>query len=160
MKKHYLKKAFTLLELIIIMAIITMAASLNFAMHRYLLADTLLDIKTHEIIETLKLTQIRSITGYKNSPWGIYFKKTNGGTDQYIIFKGTSYNSRDTAYDLASDLPASISFNTITLTGGGTEIIFTKTTGKTSQAGSIQIKNNQNSIRTITINGQGALDIN
>ena len=152
-------QGFTLVELLVVIALTVIIFLMNFTFNAYLLVDSTLDSKAHEIVENLKLAQTRSMARYQDSQWGVYFNNV-GSPQQFIVFKGNTYAARDASYDLVTNLPSSLSFTTLTFTGGGSEVDFAKLSGNTTQSGTIVLTSNQNHTRTITISTLGVVDIN
>lgn len=109
---------FTLLEillvlgLIAILLIVTVPLSLDFYKRQQL------EVQTQSIIQTLRRTQSKSMAVESDSAFGLYITNQN-----YILFKGDSYATRDSQYDEVFELPEIIDV------GGLNEIVFTKLDG-------------------------------
>lgn len=145
------------MELIVVMVILVIIATTGFTVSAGRIVSNDLSTKVHEITYNLKLVQMRSITRYKNDTWGLYF---NAAGRTFTIYKGASYATRTTSYDLVLSMPTDLSFGAITLNGGGSEIVFDKLTGKTAKYGTIVITPNQGTALTISVNALGVIDIN
>ncbi len=150
------KNGFTLFELVVVTAIIIMIATASFTISTGRIISNDLNTKVHEMTYTLKLAQMRSITRYKDDTWGVYF---NTGSRSYTLFKGATYAARNTSYDSTITLPSDLSFTSVSLNGGGSEVLFDKLTGKTSRYGTIVVTPTQGSAWTITVNSLGVIDI-
>jgi len=87
------------------------------------------------------------MTNKENSSWGV---STTG--NDIIVFKGSSYATRDSAFDQAFNHP-----NSINITSH--EIIFTQYTGDTTQT-TYSISNNQNETFTVSVNQVGNINVN
>jgi len=149
------------MEIIIAVAILLIIATASYTIRAASISGTILSTSANEVAESLKLVQVKSLSRYKNSQWGVYFKhNTNGTADQMIMFKGSSYATRDTAYDLTTVMPTILTFINITLTGNATEVEFTKSSGKPVQTGTLQLKASGDGSKTISINSNGVVDIN
>ena len=153
------QKGFTLLELIVVIAIIVIIVSAGFAIRVGALPDAILSTQTRQVLEGLKLAQIKSISRYKNSEWGVYFLDNTGSPDQWIIFKGSTYTSRDTTYDQITTLPSSLSFTSISFSGTP-ELKFAQITGTPSTSGSITLTSTENEAQTVTVSARGIVDVN
>jgi len=68
------------------------------------------------------------------------------------LFRGTSFASRNTAYDEALSIPASVS------SSGLTEVQFAKLTAAPNTTGSITLTSTTSDTKTITINSEGTID--
>ena len=146
------EKGFSLLELIISLAIIAIIGSLaglglvNY--QRSIAADS----TAREITGQLRLAQRKAISGEdgdlngQGDSWGIRF--SNSSDDTYQVFYGTVYNSASTTATVY--LPSSAKFTDPT-EGNTKDIIFTKLTGTTTpETISIALPDGSDS-RTITI---------
>jgi prepilin-type N-terminal cleavage/methylation domain-containing protein len=153
------KKGFTLIELVVVIAIIVIIVSAGFTIRVGVLPDAILSTQTRQVLEGLKLAQIKSISRYKNSEWGVYFLDNTGSPDQWIIFKGSTYTSRDTAYDQITTLPSSLSFTSISF-NGTSELKFAQITGTPSTSGSLTLTSTENEAQTITVSARGVVDVN
>lgn len=153
-------RGFTLIEILMVVAIVFLVAAANFKLQGYLLIDTDLYNNSREIAEILRLAQTRSMTRYQDSQWGVYFYDNLSGNDQFIFFKGNDYISRDPGFDLITTFPSTLSFTTISFNGGGNQIVFNKLNGSTNNYGSLVITTAKNSTATVSINSNGTIDIN
>ena len=103
--------------------------------------------KTNELVASLRTAQINSFSGKGANSWGV---KTT--SSQIILFKGTSYALRDSAFDQIFSIPSNITFTQ-------TEIVFNKLTGNPSPIASIVI-NSSIGNNTISVNEVGAVNVN
>ncbi len=152
------KRGFTLVELILVITISVVVFAATFVVQNRFLVDTYLDTHTEDVLQTLRLAQMRSITRYKDDTWGVYFNEDPGGiNDHFVLFKGASYASRDTDFDVITDLPDAISLSEITFTGGGNDMVFSKLTGETNTFGTLKISDNLDGDHTISVNNLGLI---
>src|SRR3989344_109347 len=145
-------KGFSLLELIISLAIIALlgtVAGLTLVNYQRSMAA---DSTAREIVGQLRLAQRKAVSGEdgdlngQGDSWGIRF--SNSSDDTYQVFYGTVYNSASTTATVY--LPSSAVFTNPTA-GTSTDIIFTKLSGTTTPATiSITLPDGSDS-RTITI---------
>lgn len=150
-------KAFTLIELLIVIAIISVLAIvgvMNLVSHRQ---ERDLNFTVQEIITVLRNAQDRSIAQEEGSRWGIYFNNPTGGSnDFYELFKGVSYAGGTVASkiflrsNIQFDIPSSNSFSTV---------IFTPITGLPNALATVKISliGKPTSSSTIIINTNGEI---
>ena len=112
---------FTLIELLVAISITVVIAALSIPLGLNFLRDEALVSSGNDIVQVLRLAQINSKKGDQDSRWGVHA----GGTT-YTYFRGTTYATRDTSYDLSYDI-SGLSFSTTT------EIVFEPVTGYPTQ---------------------------
>lgn len=162
MKRSQTNRAFTLIELMIVIAITVLITSVSGAVYANLIQNTYLDTISEEIVANLRLAQMRSISNFHDQPWGIHFNDTStpGESDSFILFQGSDYASRDNSWDIETELPPNITYTIVTLTGGGDDVVFDQLSGQTIQNGTIQITNTQTETKTINVNQMGQIELN
>jgi hypothetical protein len=97
--------------------------------------------------QALRRAEALSVAGRNDSPWGVAI-----ATSSIVLFKGSSYASRDATYD--DQYAGSLGF----LVSGVTEVDFAKFTGLPNTTGTTTITDILNTIsRTVYINGKGTL---
>lgn len=154
MNRH---SGFTLIELIIVVAIIVVLFSLSFVGAFNTVPKSSLDSKTQMLIGHLKEQQINAMTGAtegetSTSNFGIYF--TNG---EYIFFKGDSYDP-----DNSHNFPFIVDDIDISTSLANSNIIFLANSGQVQDSAvtntiTLTQKNTQQS-KTITINKYGIIE--
>lgn len=153
-KKYFLKaisyklkanKGFTLIEVVLSMAIIILIFGIAAPVYQDYQIRNGMDTNVNAIIENLRRAQILSMAVDGDSNWGV-----NILNNQITLFKGTSFATRDTTFDEASDMLSVIS------PSGLDEIIFSKLNGLPNTTGGINLSASGNT-RTITINEKGIL---
>ncbi|MDP3973697.1 MAG: prepilin-type N-terminal cleavage/methylation domain-containing protein [Candidatus Daviesbacteria bacterium] len=141
-----LSKGFTLLELLLSVAIISLLAGLSLPIYRTLLSKNDLDIAATVTASSLKRAQILSQGVDGDITWGM--KAQN---NSIVIFKGVSFAARDINFDETFDVPSNISV------GGTTEIVFAKLTGLPQTTGTVSLSSESDS-RSVTINEKGMVE--
>lgn len=138
---------FTLIEMLLVIAVITIIAGISIPIYQSFQVRNDLDIGTVSIAHSLRRAQVLSQAVDGDTTWGISI--TSGSL---TLFKGTSYAARDSTYDELFTIPTSIT------PSGVSEIVFAKFTGLPLTAGTITLTSNANETRTITINAKGMVD--
>lgn len=137
------KCGFSLIELLLSVAIICLLAGLSLPVYRMLMMKNDLDIAANTVFSSLRRAQVLAQAVDGDATWGV--KIQSGGI---ILFKGTSYTGRDANFDETFDVP-----NTIGVGGVG-EIVFNKFTGLPATTGTINLSTASDS-RTVIINEKG-----
>lgn len=146
LKKSNNNRGFTLLEVLLSVAIIGILAGLSIPVFRTMLTKNDLDIATVTTAQTLRRAQILSQAVDGDTSWGLKVQSGN-----ITLFKGTSFATRDNNFDETFEMP-----NTIGMSGT-IEIVFAKFTGFPQTAGVINLSTASDS-RSVTINEKGMVD--
>ena len=151
---------FTLIEVVVVLIILTILISIPISSFYSTQKKSNLDNGTQEFVSALKLAQNRTLSSENNSQYGVYLD-TLVYPHKYILFKGVSYATRDTAYDQIYYLSQSLEFFSINLNGAN-EIVFDKLTGATQQPGSVslRLKANTSQNKTVYISSVGTISFN
>ncbi|KKT82401.1 MAG: hypothetical protein UW81_C0042G0002 [Candidatus Giovannonibacteria bacterium GW2011_GWC2_44_9] len=146
------EKGFSLLELIISLAIIALLGSLaGLGLVNYQ-RSIAADAAAREIVGQLRLTQRKAVSGEdgdlngQGDAWGVRF--SNSSDDTYQVFYGAVYNSASTTATVY--LPSSAKFTDPT-EGNIKDIIFTKLSGTSTPATIFISLPDGSDSRTITI---------
>ncbi|MBU1177358.1 MAG: prepilin-type N-terminal cleavage/methylation domain-containing protein [Patescibacteria group bacterium] len=142
------KQGFTLIEIIIVIAVIFFLVSTSIVSYRYFEKSTELEKTTQNIITTLKLAQAKTTSSEEASQYGVHFEN-----DKYILFKGDEYQpeSEDNKiYNISNRLEIE-----------GNDIIFQRISGKTEQNGNVSIRtiSNPSSFKIIDIKSSGIIEL-
>jgi len=127
------------------MAIVAMIAGVTVPFYIYFQTFSLLESAKSEVTQQVILAQEKAKSGYQDSSHGVYFSN-----NQFIVFQGTTYASRDQAEDVIYSLPANVSFSETK------EIDFAIKSALPAAPKSISIIHNAlTDIENITVNAEG-----
>lgn len=159
--RSQLKTAFTLVELLLAMGLVTLLFSFSLLNNLRVINKPTLDAAVQKLAADIKATQNQAMVGDSGSAsatttWGLYFE-----ADQYTIFRGMTYLLGDSS-NFGVDLSSNISLST---TFGGNLLVFTRRSGEvenfTNGANTITLNNTASGqSETVTVNRFGALTIN
>jgi prepilin-type N-terminal cleavage/methylation domain-containing protein len=140
-------KGFTLIEVLLSIAIIGIMTAISIPVfYNYQIKnDTYLAVST--IVQSLRRAQILTQAVEVDAAWGV--KVQQGGI---VLFKGTTYSSRDVSFDEVFDMSTTI------IPSGLSEVVFNKMTGLPMQIGNITLTSNVNQSKSLTINSKGMID--
>jgi len=142
---------FTLIELMIVVALIIMFSALVLPMSFNFFQEATLKDQVRNIENSLRKAQAMAITGQEDSSAGVKITQS-----ECIIFEGESYDNRREKADTIIPFPVSLSLS------GADEIVFQKSTGLPTfpeEERTIIITFGDNS-KEITINSQGKIERN
>lgn len=149
------QKGFGIIELVVVVAIVliisnmAIVSSINFRKSRAL----------NNSVETIRLAvkeaQERTLASENSYQYGAHFD-----ADKVVVFRGASYSSSD-----SNNVPYLVSdeaeISATSLVGGGTNMVFNKITGRTSQSGTItvRLKVDTSMTKVLTISPSFAISI-
>lgn len=140
-------KGFTLLEVLLSIAIIAIMVGISVPVYQSFQVKNDTTIASITVTQTLRRAQVLAQGSDGDSTWGV---KTQ--TNNITLFKGATFETRDTTFDESFELPS-------TLTPSGvTEVTFSKMSGLPIETGSLVLTSTTNEAKTVTINSKGMVD--
>lgn len=111
-------RGLTLIEILLIVGIMAILLAISLPLGLDFYKNQQLESQARGISQTIRRAQLKSMSGEIDSSFGVYL--TN---DNYILFKGDSFLTRDSQYDEVFELPEVITLQ------GLSEIVFLKLEG-------------------------------
>jgi len=143
------ESGFTLLELLLSIAIIAIITGMSLPLYAGFQSRNDLDVDTQGVVGMLRRAELYARTMNGDGPWGV---KVQSGSA--VLFKGSTYASRDTTVDETDTIPTEITFS-----GTLSEVVFSKFTATPSATGTVILTHTANNeTRTITLNAKGMVD--
>jgi len=142
---------YTLLEIIMVVAIIAVLAaviSLPFGKFRQTQA---LQNTTNAVVSALNDARTKTLAALDNASYGVHIE-----SNQAVLFKGTTYSSTD-PYNQSIGFESPVTLSSLSLNGGGSEIIFARLKGTTDQYGTIVLTLPNNQTKTVTVSAAGSV---
>lgn len=136
---------FSLLEILIVAGIVALVISISDSVYSNFRSHNNLELATYSVVEGARHAQENSVKVKEDSSWGVEIL-----SDQIVVFKGNSYGSRDSSFDLALMFPRGVTAT------GLSEIVFEKVTGVTGDTGTTTLTGTD-STREIYINEKGTI---
>ena len=145
----------TLIELLVIIGILVTFAVISVSTFWYSRRESDLDNSTEEIINVLRVAQNKTLASTDASNYGVHFE-----ANKFVLFKGTIYDHLTEDNDIYN-LNNGLEIYGINLAGGGSEIVFDRVTGTTSQFGSVSLRSKTvlSKVRTIYIENFGQIGL-
>lgn len=140
-------KGFTLLEVLLVIATITVLAGIGIPVYTSLQIKNDLDVATSTSLQSIRRAQMLSQSVDGDTTWGVKIQSAS-----ITLFKGSSYGGRDTNYDEVYSLSGSVTPT------GITELVFSKLLGTPNTTGTLTLTNTNNEVQSITIGSKGQLD--
>lgn len=141
------QQGFTLVEVIITLAIVVIVAGVSFPLYSHWQDIDALDSSRFAILQDVRSAQASAIAGENQSSFGVFFSST-----EYTIYQGDAYTSREPAEDIVRYLKDDL------ILSGLSEVAFEKETGTPSTTGTLVITNTKtNNTESITVNDVGLI---
>lgn len=149
----HFNKGFTLLELLITIAVISVISVVGFGFYSNYNRNVEIDSVSRVLVSDLKLAQSNSMSGVDGFKWGIHL--VNGTDDYYELFSTpTNYSDSLKSVSFKKYLSDGINFSTPG-EGSNIDVIFDKISGRTSTS-SISLSFSE-IIKTINISSLGSI---
>ena len=127
------QKGLTLVEVIIVVFMVVILATLSFQVFDIFNKRQAFEKNAQQIASQIKEARSATLASRDDSAYGIHITAT-----RTVMFKGVTYTESATSNrDLV--LNGRVQIGTISLNGGGSDILFDRLTGDTSQYGSITL---------------------
>lgn len=144
-------KGFTMIEIVIVVAIMALLLAVIATPFQSFRNSKALDTTSEEALSLLSEARGNTLSAKEGYQYGVHVESS-----KMVLFRGGTYSSLD-ANNKTVILDSALEISSIALAGAGSDIIFDKLTGKTSQPGSfvIRVKSDTSKTRTITVVGTG-----
>jgi len=136
---------FSLVEIIIAIGIFSLLLGVSSAFYNRFGSASQLEIATNTVVESLRSAQAKTMMVNSDTRWGVKIALA-----QVVIFKGSSYTTRDQSVDQIFSVSGSV------IPSGLSEIIFTPVMGNPTAIGTITLSNTAGT-KNISINEKGTL---
>ena len=153
-------RGFTLVELVIVIAIAIILAVISAPIYGSLQMRAQLGESTAQLVQTLRNTRELAVAGQNSAAHGVYLDFNDQDFDSYIAYQGSSYITRNANFDQVFKLEKTLSFANINLkmAAGDVDVNFSKGLGQPSNSGSFQLIHNSQGIKTISIGSKGLVE--
>lgn len=149
------KKGYTLMEIVVVITIMMILLVLTIESFNKLGAIRALDTDTQGIVLELAKARSQTLASKDEMQYGIHFASSS-----VTRFQGPTYIAGSSSSTITYFNP-SVMISAISLTGGATDLVFDRLTGKTSNSGTITVtlSGKLSSTKTITVYSTGIAEI-
>ena len=142
------RQGVTIIELLLVISLIAIIGATMVPVGSSFLIRNHLKNKLIETVSVLQTARTNAMVGKEHSDWGVLL--TNS---QIILFKGSSYVSRDSEFDQIFNIPQSI-------TASQQEVVFRRVSGQPDTEAVIVLTAGGERSRQINITPLGVLEVN
>jgi len=150
-------KAFTLIELLIVIGVSAILVSISGSVYISLSQRSDVDREAQELESILSLARSKTLASHNKQSFGVHIDSL---TNEYFLFEGTSYNPIDPDNE-RFDIATGVAISSIDLAGGGSEIVFDRLTGESSDFGSVILQDlsDTSRVRAICVDASGIAEV-
>ena len=123
----------TIIEIVIGISMIVVLATLSFQVFNVFIKRQALDKNAQQIASQIKEARSSTLASRDDSAYGVHITAT-----RTVMFKGVTFAESD-PYNSEFGLNRRVQITTISLNGGGVDILFDRLKGTTNQYGSITL---------------------
>ncbi|MGH7141547.1 MAG: pilus assembly FimT family protein [Minisyncoccia bacterium] len=152
-----LSRGVTLVELLVVIALMALLATIASAVLGGFTTAQTLAADAAAASSLLEQAHTDALTGASGEPHGVHFDSSAG---TLTSFAGSSYTPDD-PQNVVYSLYGGIVIHSITLAGGGSDVVFDQLTGDTSENGSVVLAVSSDASRqkTIQISSVGVMNV-
>lgn len=148
---------FSLLELLMVVGISVFIFSSAVPLYSNLYSSGQFGEASAQIVQSLRLARVYSISGYNDNSYGVYFEINQPqGQDRFIFYAGPSFPQRDPTFDRVGIMAKTVLINP---SFSGTDINFSKVSGIPNINGLIEIAGAGTLNKNIVISENGFIKI-
>lgn len=149
------QRAFTLLELVIVSGIMILIAGISMTSLKGLLSEQRVEKDAESAYAYLQRARNQTLVGENGDQYGVAFASTS-----ITLFRGKTYVPGDPNLVTFTFLNNSV-FQNVSLTGGVSQVYFSKISGKPSATGTIEVvsKSDTSINEVITIHASGLTEV-
>ncbi|MBX4200413.1 hypothetical protein KW790_03075 [Candidatus Parcubacteria bacterium] len=147
-------RGYTIFEVTIIIAIMVLLVIMVIASFYSFNSSQALDKSTLQVVTALNDARSSTVSSQGATQYGVHLQD-----DQAVIFKGGTYSSSD-ANNVSVTINSRVEITNISLTGGGSDVLFDRITGATTASGTLRvdIRATPTTYRTISISKTGIIE--
>lgn len=146
MQRRQSRAGFTLLEILLVLAMISIISGFSIPVYQTFQVKNDLDISANTVASSFRRAQVLAEASDGDSQWGV--KVLSGSI---TLFQGASYAARTSAFDEVFTVPTSI------VPTGLSEVVFDRLTGQALSTGTVTMTATTGQVRTIAITAKGTV---
>ncbi len=139
-------KGFTLIEILVTISIAAVLFAIIVSGFSGLRNNSDLQSAVEDSVSYLQETRANTLSSNNANVYGVHFE-----SGKFVLFVGATYDPAS-ATNKNRLLPSSVEINSISLNGGGNDVVFKRLTGETSSHGTVTFRLTSNTSVTKTIN--------
>ncbi len=142
------QRGFTVTELLVVVSVLSIVIVLLLSSASIFNEESTINSSTNDVFSTISFAKNKTVASEGASQYGVYFSSTTQ-PNQYVLFQGSSYASRNILFDEIHILPKNIEFSNLNFSISGNEVVFDRLTGTTDNNGFVVISSTEDNIDRI-----------
>ena len=144
-------QGFTLIEILISLAVVAIIVVVGVAALSNMNRSEALVFEADKIVSLLGAARADTLAAKTGAQYGVHFEERKA-----VLFQGAAYNA-SAPNNRTQELHREVKIRAMALSGGGSEVIFQKLTGKTAQSGTVTLAliSDAGTTKVVTIAGTG-----
>ena len=126
-------RGFTVIEILFALIILGIAVSIVIISLSKVNDSQVLDRSTVLVASILEEARSKTLSAQESSQYGVHLEDS-----QIVFFRGTSYSPSDPD-NVVTEINPRVGVRDVNLVGGGSDVIFDRLTGQTSQPGILEV---------------------
>ncbi len=127
MTQNVYRRGFTIIELVIALALIGALIVVILPSFISFRRSSALNTEAEDLVTVINRARLLSVSSKNDQQFGVHFD-----TDRAVLYQGPTYTSTDPTNEIHV-LNSLVTLSGTTINGGGSEVLFQKVTGATSQ---------------------------
>ena len=155
-KSHHVTEfGFTLVEMLVVVAVVATVAALGFSAFYSTNVAQALEKDTARVVASIERARSLTLSSSAHRQYGVHVE-----ANKVTIFPGASYSSGNVENQLEL-LTTPVNISSYALSGGGSDIVFDRLTGKTNNAGTITVSliSSSTVLHIITVRSTGLVEV-
>jgi prepilin-type N-terminal cleavage/methylation domain-containing protein len=154
-KHNNMRGGLTLVEIVIALSIFLMISATVYAPLAKFREQKTLDAAVEETLAAFSRAHLDTISSLNDMQYGVHLD-----SDKIVYFVGTTYDSMAVT-NVAYELSSVVEIANVMLADAGTDVVFERLNGGTTQSGTFEIRSKNDTTLTtlVTISGTGAVSL-
>jgi prepilin-type N-terminal cleavage/methylation domain-containing protein len=127
MRKSKISFGFTALELLIVISILGLLLATIIPSFLSFRQKSILNTETQELLTTINRARLLSVSSKNDQQFGVHLE-----SGKVVLFQGATYTSGASTNE-THIFDTAVTLSSISISGGGSEVVFQKVTGATTQ---------------------------
>ncbi len=156
LNSHFSSGGFTFIEVVLVLGILLTVFALVLPVTRQFAVSASVHDEALALATDLRRAQASALAGIGDGPSGVRLDADPVNT--WANFQGATYVPGAPGVETHT-IRGEVTLASVSLAGGGNEVVFTELRGTTAQAGAVTLHARGGETRTVTVNAHGNVDV-